>query len=442
MLKPLHGAAKESGACLPIRSASFSEPFAPGLEYSSPARGTWNIVHVGMLIPQAHQIFICAAGCLRGVVLTAAEMHASDRFSTVEIRENDVLEGNMEQLIVDGVTDILGRLPKLPPAVLVFTTCIHHFMGCDLPLVYRALRERFPNVAFADCYMTPILRKSWMTPDQLMRRQLYSLLKPRPLNPRSVNLIGNCNPTDESSELVRLICENGFILRDITACKTYDGYQQMAESALNISTCPAARAGGEALEKRLGQKHLSLPLSYSYREIGQNLRRLAEALGVPQRDDSPGRERAEKALKRAQSMIGGTPVALDGTATPRPLSLARLLCEHGFSVGRIYADAFSAEEKDDFLWLQKNRPELLLFSFSHPEMRVLPRDTEGKTLAIGQKAAYFTGSGHFVNMVEGGGMYGFDGICRLAGLMTGAFQHEKDTKNLIQIKGWGCERCL
>ncbi len=45
----------------------------------------------------------------------------------------------------------------------------------------------------------------------------------------------------------------------------------MAQSALNISYNPAALAGGDALEKRLSQKHLYLPLSYSYEEIEKNL---------------------------------------------------------------------------------------------------------------------------------------------------------------------------
>lgn len=442
MLKPAFGKWDESGACVAIRNADFPSPFASGLEYGAPARGAWNIVHLGMLIPQAHQIFICASSCLRGVVLTAAEMNAQDRFSTVAIRENNVLEGDMENLIVEGVTDILHKLPKKPPAVLVYTSCIHHFIGCDLPFVYRTLRERFPDVAFTDCYMNPIMRKSGLTPDQLMRRQLYSLLEKRPLNARSVNIIGNCNPTDGTSELCRLIRESGFGLRDITLCKTYREYLGMAESAVNISCNPAARAGGDALEKRLSQKHLYLPLSYSCEEIERNLHRLSTALDVPERDYSPDAARAEAALKKLKGVVGGAPVAIDYTATPRPLSLARLLCGHGFSVERIYADGFSGEEKDDFMWLRANRPEIRLYATVHPKMRVLPRGTGEKTLAVGQKAAYFTGSDHFVNMVEGGGMYGFDGIFRLAGLMEDAFLHAKDARSLIQIKGLGCDCCL
>ena len=61
-----------------LRDLDFEEPFYEGLIYNPPARGVWNIVHTGMLIPESHQIYVCAQGCLRGVVLTAAEMNRMD----------------------------------------------------------------------------------------------------------------------------------------------------------------------------------------------------------------------------------------------------------------------------------------------------------------------------------------------------------------------------
>ena len=51
----------------------------------------------------------------------------------------------MESLIIDGVSDILARLPKTPPAILLYTSCVHHFIGCDLDSVYRTLSEKFPT---------------------------------------------------------------------------------------------------------------------------------------------------------------------------------------------------------------------------------------------------------------------------------------------------------
>ena len=188
-----------------IGNAKFPSPFISGLEYATPARGTWNIVHTGMLIPEAHEIFVCAASCLRGVVLTAAEMHAEERFSTVEVKEHNLLDGDMEDLLIDGVSDIIEKLPKRPPAVLVYTSCVHHFAGCDLDMVYRELRSRFPDIDFTDCYMNPIMRKSGLTPDQLMRSRLYMLLKERKKNSRAVAIIGNDLPTREESELLQIL---------------------------------------------------------------------------------------------------------------------------------------------------------------------------------------------------------------------------------------------
>ena len=81
-----------SGAMVRLGDVKTAAPFVSGLEYGAPARGVWNIVHIGMLIPGAHQIYVCAGNCLRGVVLTAAEMNAQSRFSTITIKENNVLD--------------------------------------------------------------------------------------------------------------------------------------------------------------------------------------------------------------------------------------------------------------------------------------------------------------------------------------------------------------
>lgn len=226
MLKRIHDDAERKVQGIPIGGSSFPTPFSSGLEYASPARGTWNIVHTGMLIPEAHEIFVCAASCLRGVVLTAAEMHAQERFSTVEIKEENLLEGNMEELVIEGVSDILENLPKRPPAVLVYTSCVHHFAGCDLDMIYGELQKRFPDIDFTDCYMNPIMRKSGLTPDQLMRSRLYMLLKERKKDPKAIALIGNDLPVRNSVELFEILKQNGFKVHEITSCKTYEEYQK------------------------------------------------------------------------------------------------------------------------------------------------------------------------------------------------------------------------
>ncbi|MDC7125347.1 MAG: hypothetical protein PQJ46_07260 [Spirochaetales bacterium] len=443
MLKSLKTINETKAPEISIAKAAFPEPFITGLEYNAPARGTWNIVHTGMLIPESHQIFICAQGCLRGVILTAAEMNAMDRMSWVSICENDFLDASLEDDIVNGTTEILNKMETLPPVVLVFLSCVHLFACCDFAITLKELEKRFPTVDFIESYMTPTMRKSGLTPDALMRKQLYSPLKPVPKNSKSINIIGNDRPTDQSGRLITMIKKSSFVIKDITNCKSYKAFLNMAESAVNITYLPTTYAAGEELERRLGQRHLHIPLSYSYHEITENFKRLSVELDMKIPDFSEDIRKAEKALEAAHTEIGNLPITIDYTATPRPISLARLLTEHSFRVEKIYSEAFVATEEEDFIWLKEHAPNILLASTVHPEKRFLKKEIpERKVLAIGQKAAYFNNTPYFVNIVSGGGLYGFSGIIRLAEMMIEASLKPKKTKELISYKGLGCESCL
>lgn len=425
-----------------IGKANFPAPFASGLEYASPARGTWNIVHTGMLIPEAHEIFVCAAGCLRGVVLTAAELNMSHRFSTVEVKEHNLLNGDMEELVIEGVSDILDKLPKKPPVVLVYTSCVHHFAGCDLDMIYGELRLRYPKIDFVDCYMNPIMRKSGMTPDQIMRSRLYQPLKERPMAKGAVSIIGSDLPTDADSDMMQMLRKNDVTVHEITSCKSYEDYQQMAESEFFISYYPAAVPGGKELTERLNRKHIYVPFSFDYDEIEAGLTRLAKETGLPAPDFSGKRESCAAALAETLAVVGDTPIAIDYTYCPRPLGLAKLLLENGFNVRRVYLDTVSGEEKSVFAYLKENYPHLELFPTVHASMRFLAAKEDTGWLAIGQKAAHFLHASHFVNVVEGGGMHGYQAITKTLELLREAHNEEKDMRNLIQIKGMGCGGCV
>ena len=65
-----------------------------------------------------------------------------------------------------------------------------------------------------------------------------------------------------------------------------------------------------------------------------------------------------------------------------------------------------------------------------------------KVLAIGQKAAAFEETDHFVNIVEGGGMNGYEAIIRTCRLTREAFSEKKAMRELVQVKGLGCEVCV
>ena len=288
------------------------------------------------------------------------------------------------------------------------------------------------------------MRKSGLTPDAFMRKQLYAPLRENAVaDNKSINIIGNDRVTAETSELMIMLKKHGFKVKDIAACQDYDEYLSMSESFCNISYYPTAKAGNEFLCQRLRRKFLHLPLSYSFEEIAENYRILSEELNIKS-DFSQAESEARRTLAEARKVIGSMPIAIDYTATLRNLSLARLLLEHGFNVKRIYSDVVIPEEKADFEWLQNHCPELLISPTLHPAIRfaVKTPGSGDEYLAIGQKAACFTGSRHLVNIVSGGGWYGFDGITQMCKAMVNAKNTLSDTEKVIQLKGWGCESCL
>ena len=434
-----------------IKEASFPVPFQPGLEFNSPAHGNWNIVHTGMLVPEAQQIYVCADNCMRGVVLTAAEMNAADRFSYVIVEEKDLLSGNLEDVTIEGVTDVLKRLDKKPKAVLLFTVCLHHFLGSDLDRIYGELEKRFPEIFFMRCFMDPIMQKTGPTPDQKLRLAMYDAVQERKADPKCVTVLGSDFALDEGSDICRILKKNEILLREIPTCETWEDYQNLGEGSLILNCYPAGKFGAEKQAERLGRPFLYLPGSFDYGEIQEQEEKLLGMLGQ-QNNRKTGKingldiekeiRECEEALSHAHQIIGDTPIAVDYLFHPRPLGLTKLLLTHGFQVQSVFLDSISPEEKEVFFWLKENYPELKLISTVRPEMRVRTRQQSEKILAIGQKAAWFTGSRNFVNMVQGGGLWGFDGIRHTAQLMVEAFHEEKDPEDLIVRKGWGCESCI
>ena len=423
-----------------------------GLEFNSPAHGNWNIVHTGMLLPEARQIYVCADNCMRGVVLTAAEMNAADRFSFVIVEEENLLNGNLEDVTIEGVTDVLQKLDERPKAVLLFTVCLHHFLGCDLERVYEELEERFPDIVVIRCYMDPIMQKHGLTPDQKLRKAIYDPLPVKEADPDVVTLLGSDFALDETSDIKRLLRMNGMELRELPECRTWKDYERLSDGNIFIACYPPGKYGMEMQAERIGRKGLYLPGNFDYEEIGEQLKKLGDIIEDSQKglwniteqkmlDIEKEIATCESALCEAGKIIGDIPVMIDHTFHPRPLGLAKLLLTHGFHVTRIYLDAVSPEEKEVAEWLQKEYPDLAYEPTIQPEMRMRPRNEEN-VLAIGQKAAWFTGSRHFVNLVQGAGLYGYDGIRRTAELMIEAWQEEKDPEDLIIRKGWGCESCI
>lgn len=462
MIKSLRTTENRVPEPIALSEMDFPVPFYEGLQYNAPSRGVWNIVHTGMLIPESHQVYVCAQGCLRGVILTAAEMNETERMSWVALREEDMWNGEMEKRVIEGTAHIVDQMKKCPRSILIYLSCMHMFEGCDFTMITDELSEMYPDIDFVECFMIPTMRKT-MSPDSMMKLSLYESVKKLDKDDDLVAIIG-CNlPNDKKSDLVSLIELSGKKVWDITDCKSYDEYLQLGAAGTAISYLSVADAAGKQLSERLGLKWLRAPLRFDEAKLDENLYMIGEELGLTRDkvEDWIGTRKAsaDKALDKAYQVIGDTEIAIDYTAAPYILEMAELLIKHGFNVKKIYSDNFPADERDAFdrLVADHTDRDIKVYPTNDPAMRfaaaacslnlksgVVGEAAEGtaNTLAIGQKAAYFTGTANFVDIVEGGGFYGYHAIEKLAELMTDAYKNPKNTKKVISHKGWGCESCL
>ena len=390
---------EETDAAVKIADASFPVPFGHRLEFNAPVHGTWNIVHIGMLVPQCHQIYVCADNCMRGVVLTAAEMGADDRFSSVLLEEDDLYDQNLETITIEGVSDIIRRLPVRPRAVAVFLVCLHHFVGTDASYVYKTLEERFPDIDFIRGWMDPVMQKTGLTPEQKLKEAMYRPIRPLPVDPKLVCVLGDNQALYPDSDLARLVAKAGgrvLQLHDWRAhgrrigvlsgeegdtedehfafCKNYDDFLGIGAAGLLITRSPSGVHGVTQLAKRLGRPFLYLPPVSGEEEIRRQIETLArtlEEISAGQANASAdggflgqananadgissiqtdaaaiiqeGTLAGSRALQHARSLIGDTEITVDYIGNTRTLSLTKRLVQSGFHVTRVYLDAVLPE---------------------------------------------------------------------------------------------------
>lgn len=458
-----------------MKNLAANWPYKPGLEYTPPARGTWTIAHTPLLVPESVEVYVCPESCLRGVSLSAAEFGGlGTRFSLVVVEEEDWIRSRMEPLFIEGVSDLLRqryeRDGKYPPICFVFNSCMHQFMDTNMALIFRKLAERFPDVLFVEGNMNCTMRTTQTHYEAATNRALYkgllpvgdALRKAPPAPVRAVNVIGNYFAIDPSSELLELLGFAGYKVNDLPRVKTYEEYQQMADASLNLYTHPFGKTACEDLKKRLGTPFLEVPYCWDFDEIDRTERAVLEkvatainASGAGERVGltpivragllDPYRHEAEQALAETAKALSGWNITIDAASTPRPFGLAALLESCGLRVTTVFADACGPlDEEAKAQWealatehghdattlpmidwrMRSERPEDLF----EPDMQVL---------AIGQKAAYYSGTDHFVNLIYQSGLLGFRGVTKLCALMADAAEHEKDTEAVLSEKAIG-----
>jgi len=409
------------------------------IRYSSPAHGGWGVVRMGMLVPESYQLFVCPFACGRHGAIGAMKQGLKHRLSYLYIDEADIVSGGYEELIVQAVDELLAGLSFRPKVLMIFVSCLDDLLGTDHQAILQVLRQNYRDMRFTFCHMNPITLDSKAPPPVNINRKMFGLLEPREQRDSAENAAALYGPNvkiDNSSELHQVLAAAGIAeLRHIADCRSFAEFQKLAGVSLNVVTSPPGLQAAMDSKERLGIDYVYLPVSYDFQEIADSYAALLQCCGRQAEFDlCPARQSAQLAVQAALRELGDMPIIVDASATVRPFTLAKTLCQFGFNVRTVYAQQCIGLEKESYRWLGENAADV---EIKKPEHHLAPavRKKEGNYLAIGFEGAYLTGAQHVVNLVSDETLYGYHGVAKLMELMTAAKREKRDLRLLIKQYG-------
>jgi nitrogenase molybdenum-iron protein alpha/beta subunit len=415
------------------------------LSYSSPAHGGWGLVRIGMLVPQSHQLFVCPFACGRHGAIGASIHGNKERLSYLYLEEADLISGSYEDMIIQGVDQLLETLTPQPRALLIMVSCIDDLLATDHQALTRLLEKRHPDIRFGTGHMNPIATDGKLPPHLNIQRFIYSFLEaPTPSQDglhkdKTVNIIG-CNvPPSRDGELYTVLERLGYNALHISQFEDFDDFQKMGSSVLNLLTTSAGKLAADEMQSNLGIAPVFLPVNWDLETICDDYAALAAALG---REALPVdvlellgglQQQAQDSLSSTRTLLGNRPIAIDDTATTRPYSLAALLCKNGFNVTAIATDGCASIEQTSRDWLLANTDVQTLDYNGHNAP--LSRKSYSDVLAIGMECAYLLQTQLIVDITNDDQHYGYHGLMCLLEHMRSAVTSSKDLEQSLMAQG-------
>lgn len=391
------------------------------LSYYIPQHGKpKNTLH----IPESHSLHVCPAACGRRTAIKAIRNQEKDAISFLYITKADVVSGYYEEIIGDAIDDLLVILPYTPKAFLIYLNCIDDFLGTDEQALLKRLAERFGTLRFTVCHINPVAKDARIDPGMLIHNRIYEILEYSGKKDDGVNFIGNYVSVDPDSELFQVL--NGWgihRIRQIFDCQTFEEFQNLADSKLNLVMMPMGKYAAENMAHKLDIPYIDELFSCDINGVIDTYRRIARVLEKPLPDLKSEIDKTIDVIKATKSHIGDIPIVVDSFATMRPFSLARALLGYGFKVRAVFVLRFKNIDKDDREWLMKSYPEIEIV-ISQSYETILGLGISNQCIAIGFDSAFTLQARYFVDIRKDEGLYGLQGIRKVMSMISEAYDHE------------------
>lgn len=402
------------------------------LHYVSAAHGGWGIVRIAALVPESYLLFVCPFACGRHTALGSIDNGIKNQVSYLFITEGDIISGDFEQMILDGVDELFEALPKRPKVLFTFTSCLDDLLGTDHDAINAELSAKYPDVQFRHCKMNPISLDSALPPGITLNMNMYSLLEKTGKKEKIVNIVGSNVTFPKDGDLKQILAEKGYKIYNISDFRSFEDFKHMADACLNIVSGPIALKAAEQMKEMLDIPFMKAFVNYDPEEIAKFYQELSDILGEDFVTPSMKyRNKAIAKIEEARSIIGDYPIAIDYQAVLKPYSLGLMLAKFGFRVGMIAADGVAGHEKVNHESLLSLVPSVQVVNPIHHKAVKFGHEGDHH-LCIGFDSGYMTGSTKVANLMQDEGLYGYDGICKLMDMMMDAYHSDADVKTMIK----------
>ena len=236
------------------------------LAYNSPGAQGFGVKRAGLAIPGSVMLLLAPGCCGRNTTILSELGGYSERFFYLMMDETDIVTGRHLKKVPQAVEEIYDCLETKPSVVMICLTCVDALLGTDMERICKRAQKAV-GIPVLPCYMYALTREGRKPPMVHVRQSIYSLLEPKKKKSTSVNLLGHFAPLEDDSELYDLLRQLGIKkIREISRCKNYDEYLDMAEANFNLVLDAEARFAAADMR---GNDVESTPVILSYLLLGE-----------------------------------------------------------------------------------------------------------------------------------------------------------------------------
>lgn len=405
------------------------------LDFNSPGADGFGVKRAALAVPGSIELLLSPGCCGRN---TAALSGAKDgvpfgeRFAFYELDEKDIVTGAHLRKIPEAVDRFVKSREENPSVVMICLTCVDALLGTDMERVARKTEARV-GIPVRPCYMYALTRDGIHPPMAAVRESIYSLLEKAEKDPTACNILGFFTPLDRDTEFFHFLQSIGVrSIREISTCRDYASFQQMAQANFNLVLNPEARDAAKLFEKKLGIPSIELTRTYQADKIEHQYLALSsilapEAKGIGQMLGAPKTALLQH-VRLFQRLYPDVRIAVGSRLDANPFDLALALVRYGLTVDEIFANP-SPQDYAYIKVLAKLSPETRVYTNLSPTMTAYDAAGTSITLALGEDAMYYHPGIAAVSWNQPEQPFGFAAVHRLFHEMAAALD-EQETKEV------------